>query len=325
MSSEFTPPRGFANPHIQTLWPSAFRPTINLIRQRERLLTKDNDFFEVDWHGGGQKGVVMLLHGLTGSSNSHYILGLQRVLADAGYRVVAINFRGCSGLHNLKAGSYHAGFTDDIEQLYQLIKVRYAGQPVYSIGFSLGGNMMLKWLGENASNIDVKAAIAVSVPYRLAACADRIDQGFSKLYRYHLISVMKKQLANKKRFLAVQGLKHELERLDMLGDLRKIKTFWQFDHRVVAALNGFDDVHDYYAQCSSVSYLKNIKTRTLLVNALDDPFMVPAALPIKQELASDTRLITPKQGGHVGFIMNKGWVLEYWLESLALKFLSKVD
>ena len=324
MNSIFIPPRGFSNPHIQTLWPSAFRPAINLNRQRERLLTEDNDFFEVDWYGDGQKGVVMLLHGLTGSSNSHYILGLQQALAKAGYRVVAINFRGCSGEHNLKAGSYHAGFTDDIEQLYQLIQSRYMGLPIYSIGFSLGGNMMLKWLGENASNINVQAAMAVSVPYRLAVCADRIDQGFSKLYRYHLISLMKKQLANKKRFLATQGLKHELERLSALGNIQKITTFWQFDHHVVAALHGFDNVHSYYAQCSSVSYLKSIKAETLLVNALDDPFMTPAALPTKQELASHTRLITTQQGGHVGFMIKQGSTFEYWLESLALNFLRTI-
>jgi len=322
MNNSFVPPIGFSNPHIQTLWPSAFRLAISLNRQRERVWTQDGDFFEVDWYGDGQQGVVMLLHGLTGSSQSHYILGLQRVLANAGYRVVAINFRGCGGEHNLTAGSYHAGFTDDIDQLYQLIRTRYTGLPIYSIGFSLGGNMMLKWLGENASAIGVNGAMAVSVPYRLAACADRVDQGFSKVYRYRLISTMKKQLASKKRFFAKQGLSHELGRLKALGDIRDIKTFWQFDHRVVAALHGFDDVHDYYARCSSVSYLKAIKTKTLLVNALDDPFMTPDTLPNTQELAANTRLITTAKGGHVGFMAKKGRGLEYWLESLALNFLS---
>jgi len=323
MLNPFTAPLGFSNPHIQTLWPSAFRPGIKLQRQRERIDTEDNDFFDVDWYGAGQRGVVILLHGLTGSSQSHYILGLQRVLADAGYRVAAINFRGCSGESNLKAGSYHAGFTDDIDRLYQLVRMRYRDLPVYSVGFSLGGNMMLKWLAEKASKLQIEAAMAVSVPYRLASCADRVDQGFSKVYRYHLISAMKQHIAEKKRYFAQQGIEDELARLNALGDLRKIRSFWQFDHQVVAALNGFDDVHDYYAQCSSFGYLKNIRVETLLVNALDDPFMNESVLPQEAELANNMRLISPENGGHVGFMMKQQGRLGYWLESLALCFLNQ--
>ncbi|MEW5011957.1 MAG: alpha/beta fold hydrolase [Cycloclasticus sp.] len=323
MLSSFIPPRGLSNPHIQTLWPSAFRPAIKLRRQRERIDTEDNDFFEVDWYGTGRRGVVILLHGLTGSSRSHYILGLQSVLADDGYRVAAINFRGCSGTINLKAGSYHAGFTDDIDQLYRLIRQRYPSLPVYSMGFSLGGNMMLKWLAEKGSSLRLEAAMAVSVPYCLASCADRVEQGFSKLYRYHLISALKQQLADKKRYFAQQGISDELARLNSLGDLREIRSFWQFDHQVVAALNGFDDVHDYYAQCSSLGYLKNIQLETLLINALDDPFMSRSVLPKEHELGKNMCLINPENGGHVGFMMKQQGRLAYWLESLALCFLNQ--
>lgn len=325
MNPQFIPAKYLSNSHLQTLWPSLFRPRLSLVRQRERINTADADFFDVDWYGGGDKGTVVLLHGLTGSSRSHYILGLQGVLADAGYRVAAMNFRGCSGACNLTAGSYHAGFTDDIEQLYQLIADRYIDHPVFMIGFSLGGNMMLKWLAEYATSARIEAAMAVSVPYRLNVCADRIDQGFSKVYRYHLISTMKRLLASKKKFFAARGLTEPLERLNALGDLRKVSTFWQFDNQVVAALHGFNGVNDYYAKCSSISFLKDVRVKTLLINALDDPFMTSTVFPDKADLANDMRLLITDKGGHAGFIAEMGGAKpEYWLESMALNFLQGV-
>ena len=326
MVNQFTPAKWLSNPHIQTLWPSFFRKALNLNRERERFTTPDGDFFDVDWYGDGDKGIVILLHGLTGSSSSHYVLGLQLKLEQHGYRTAAINFRACSGEPNLKAGSYHAGFTNDVHQLYQAIRTRHPNIPVFTVGFSLGGNIMLKWLGEKAEELNIAAAVTVSVPYKLANCADKVDQGFSKIYREHLIGAMKEKLANKRLFFKTKKMLKEYEKLDALGDISWIKSFWEFDHHVVANLHGFDGVHDYYEKCSSINYLKNIKIPTLLIHAKDDPFTSQAVLPEENDLSDTTRLLVTEQGGHVGFISRGGEPSKrYWLEQVVPQFIKETE
>ena len=324
MNNSFVPAWWLSSPHVQTLWPSIFRKPIELARQRQRFTTTDNDFFDVDWYGDGQQGIVMLVHGLTGSSSSHYILGMQQALALQGYTTAALNCRACSGEPNLKAGSYHAGFTRDINQLYQAIRTKHPQTPIYSIGFSLGGNSMLKWLAEQTESLDLQAAVAVSVPYKLANCADRVDQGFSKVYRYHLISEMKSKLVNKLAFFEAHAMQSEVDKLKGLGDIAWIKTFWEFDHQVVAKLHGFKDVHDYYQQCSSIGYLKDIQTPTLLIHAEDDPFMSRSVLPTNTELSASTRLLTTQHGGHVGFISTSDDnAQQFWLEKIIPEYFNE--
>ncbi|PCI70921.1 MAG: hydrolase [Piscirickettsiaceae bacterium] len=322
MTKSFVPAWWLSNTHVQTLWPSLFRKPIELARQRQRFETPDNDFFDVDWYGNGDKGIVMLVHGLTGSSSSHYILGMQQALAEQGYTTAALNCRACSGEPNLKAGSYHAGFTQDIHQLYQAIHAKHPDTLIYSVGFSLGGNSMLKWLAEQAEHLDIQAAVAVSVPYKLANCADRVDQGFSKVYRYHLISEMKSKLANKLAFFEAHAMQLEVDKLKALGDITWIKSFWEFDHHVVAKLHGFKDVHDYYQQCSSIGYLKNINIPTLLIHAEDDPFTFPSVLPTKNELSESIQLLTTPNGGHVGFIdVSAQGKQSFWLEHVISSYI----
>jgi predicted alpha/beta-fold hydrolase len=324
MPDIFIPAKWMSNPHIQTLWPFVFRKKPSLVRRRERFHTPDNDFFDVDWYGSGQKGIVILIHGLTGSSNSHYILGLQQALEQEGYTTAALNFRACSGEPNLKAGSYHAGFTDDIEQLYQDIRRHNPNTPIYTVGFSLGGNIMLKWLSENANELDIKKSIAVSVPFKLSNCADRVDRGMSRIYRYHLISEMKKKLAGKLEFFDGNNLPNEAKKLRALGDISHIKSFWEFDNDVVACLHGFDGVHDYYKRNSSIGFLKNIQTNTLLIQAIDDPFLTPDVLPLPEQLSSTTSLEVMENGGHVGFINQTSLrKRDYWLEGRILDYIEQ--
>ncbi|ORU92546.1 MAG: hypothetical protein A6F71_08715 [Cycloclasticus sp. symbiont of Poecilosclerida sp. M] len=313
----FTPASCLSNPHLQTIWPFVFRKAPVLNRQRERFNTPDGDFFDVDWYGNGDKGIVILLHGLTGCSSSYYILGFQQALEQEGYKTAAVNFRACSGEPNLKAGSYHAGFTQDLQQLYTAIREELPNTPISTIGFSLGGNIMLKWLSEQADSLDIKISVAVSVPYKLANCADRVDTGFSRIYRKHLIDAMKSKLANKLAFFRDNDLPDEAEKIQALGDLGFIKSFWEFDHYVVAALHGFDDVHDYYNKNSSIGFLKDIKTKTRLIHSLDDPFMTPDVLPQQGELSSSIELLTTANGGHVGFVGQTG----YWLEKQVISYL----
>lgn len=324
MVDKFTPAKWLSNPHVQTLWPSIFRKAPELNRVRERFITPDGDFFDVDWYGKGDKGVVILLHGLTGCSSSHYVLGLQQKLEQHGYTVAAINFRACSGEPNLKAGSYHAGFTRDIDQLYQTIRSRKPDVSLYTVGFSLGGNIMLKWLSEKAIELDITGAVAVSVPYKLSNCADRVDRGVSKIYRYHLISEMKKKLAAKLRFFDDNNLPDEAEKLRALGDFSHIKSFWEFDNDVVARLHGFNDVHDYYKKNSSIGLLKGIKTNTLLIQALDDPFMTPDVIPKNDQLSPSISKEIISHGGHVGFIGHSiSQQPIYWLEGRIVSFFVK--
>jgi hypothetical protein len=324
MSNCFVPAKWLSNAHIQTIWPFIFRKVPALERQRERFETPDGDFFDVDWFGKGDKGIVILMHGLTGCSSSHYILGMQDALGQHGYRTAALNFRACSGEPNLKAGSYHAGFTQDIHQLYQTIRDVYPDMPIYTVGFSLGGNIMLKWLGKKANEIIINGSVAVSVPYKLDNCADKVDAGLSRVYRHHLISSMKAKLARKLTYFTNNNLPKEAEKLRELGDITGIKSFWEFDNDVVARLHGFDDVHDYYQRNSSISFLKDIKTNTLLIHAKDDPFMTPDVMPNREQLSSTITCEITNKGGHVGFIgrpTSKQFV--YWLEERIVKFLTE--
>ena len=324
MADVFTPATCLTNPHLQTLWPFVAKKTTVLIRHRERYQTPDGDFFDVDWSGEGKKGVVILIHGLTGCSESHYILDLQSLLLGHGYSTAALNFRACSGQPNLKAGSYHAGFTKDLQQLYQNIREKDPAIPVFTVGFSLGGNIMLKWLSEQAKQLTVNAAVAISVPYKLANCADKVDTGLSRLYRAHLITLMKNKLALKRTYFKVSQRFEELKKLEALGDLRWIKSFWAFDHHVVAPLHGFADVHDYYRQCSSMHYLKDITIKTLLIHALDDPLMTPDVLPDKSQLGEQMDLLITEKGGHVGFLhRTAAGNIEPWLPSVVLNYLQE--
>lgn len=324
MTADFVPAKWMSNAHMQTMWPLFFRKVPDLNRRRERFETPDNDFFDVDWYGNGEKGIVILMHGLTGCSSSHYIIGLQQALERQNFTTAGLNFRACSGESNRKAGSYHAGFTDDIDQLYQSIRKQNLNIPIYTVGFSLGGNIMLKWLSEKAGDIDIRGSVAVSVPFKLANCADRVDRGFSKVYRHHLISAMKEKLADKLAYFEQNNLYEEANKLKALGDLSRIKSFWEFDNDVVARLHGFDDVHDYYQKNSSINFLKEIQVPTLLIHAEDDPFTSPSVLPNNNELSESMRLLTTMTGGHVGFVgETEPEGNKFWLEKIIPDYINR--
>lgn len=322
MSHSFRSAFGLSSGHVQTLWPTLFRRLPPLNRRRERFLTEDGDFFDVDWFGSTGAPVVILLHGLAGCSSSGYILGLQQVLAKTGFQSAAVNFRGCSGEPNKKAIGYHAGFTKDLNQLYWHIKEQSPTLPVAVVGFSLGGNILLKWLGEQRERLGLLAVVAISVPFKLSMCADRLDNGLSKIYRDHLIKLLKQSLLIKQSHLSDVGEESEAGKIDQLGDFSTIRSFWEFDDRVVARLNGFRDVHDYYEQSSSFRYLDKIGETTLLIQADNDPFMLPDVNSISGCLSSSTRLEITRGGGHVGFISaSPSQGVDYWLEKRIPAFL----
>jgi len=308
---------------LQTIYPALFRKAPDPPEyRRERLTTPDHDFIDVDYCGAGQQPLVMLIHGLTGSSQSGYIKGLQSELLKQGFRSAALNFRGCSGSSNNRARSYHSGETEDIHFLYQTLRQREPDTPLAAVGFSLGGNVLLKWLGEQGDQLQLFAAVAVSVPFVLGLCATRLDNGFAKLYRANLLRDLKTYMHTKLQHLDNSGHTQEALKIKALGDLSDIRSFWQYDDRVVAKLHGFNDVHDYYRRSSSRQYLKTIKVPTLLIQAVDDPFMTREVLPGPDEISPQVQLELSRHGGHVGFVSGAmPFKPQYWLERRIPEFL----
>jgi predicted alpha/beta-fold hydrolase len=323
IQSTFKPAWWLKNAHLQTIFPAFFRNTQppGALR-RERLSTRDNDFIDIDHSGENGQPIVILLHGLTGSSESGYIKGLQYTLAKLGFRTVALNFRGCSGESNRLARCYHSGETEDIHFLYQTLREREPETPMAAIGFSLGGNVLLKWLGEQGDRLDLFAAIAVSVPLVLSICASKLDSGFSKIYRKNLLNELKQYVRLKLQHLETLGIETEAEKIRQLGNLADINSFWQYDDIVVAKLHGYRDVHDYYQRSSSRQFLKSIVVPTLVIQAADDPFMTLEVLPEEHELSPSVHLEIAQGGGHVGFVAGAyPFRPRYWLEQRIPEFL----
>ncbi|MEN5034096.1 hydrolase [Pseudomonas sp. TWI929] len=315
-SAPFRPAIGLSNPHLQTLWGPLWRKLPALQRNRERLWLADGDFIDLDWHGPHQPHapLVLVLHGLTGSSHSPYVKGLQQTLQARGWASVAANWRGCSGEPNLLPRSYHSGASEDLAEIISHLRAQRPLAPLYAVGYSLGGNVLLKYLGESGVASQLQAAVAVSVPFRLDHCADRIGQGFSKVYQAHFMREMLAYVQLKQRHFHDNGQHECLATLQRLGPLTKLRTFWEFDGKVTAPLNGFRDAHDYYRRSSSHFFLGQNRTPTLIIHSSDDPFVSGHSLPTARELAPLTRFELHRRGGHVGFVdgslRNPGYYLE---------------
>jgi predicted alpha/beta-fold hydrolase len=325
IKTTFKPAWWLKNAHLQTLYPALFRKIPPPPRHRERLITPDNDFLDIDWCGDYENKslpLIILLHGLTGSSDSVYIKALQHCLLKQNMRSVALNFRGCSGEPNHVARCYHSGDTQDIHFLYQTLREREPEIVLGAVGFSLGGNVLLKWLGEQGSEVSLFAAVAVSVPFLLNACASKLDQGFSKFYRANLLRELKIYVSEKHKKLEAIGNHDDARKIRSLGDLSRISSFWEYDERVVAKLHGFDNAHDYYSRSSSRQFLKTVSVPTLLIHAIDDPFMTKQVIPKCEDLSVFVQSEICENGGHVGFVSGKNpFKPFYWLDTRIAEFL----
>ena len=296
------------------LGPTLCRHRPRLAIQYERLELPDGDFVDLAWTGPSEGPVVLILHGLEGSLNSHYARGLLKRLALQGFRGCFMHFRGCSGEPNRLARSYHSGDTGDVELVAERLSARLATPLRGVVGFSLGGNVLLKWLGERGDAAPVQRAVAVSVPFRLNDAALRLEHGISRIYQQHLIRRLQKKFRDKFSRMPCP--------LDI--DLDSLTNFRQFDDRVTAPLHGFADVDDYYDRSSSRQFLRAIRVPTLVLHARDDPFMYPETAPIDQELADCVHLEIAAHGGHVGFV--GGGVpgkARYWLDDRILAWLGR--
>ena len=298
------------------MWAVLFRRLPKLPKmKRERLELADGDFIDVDISDGIGQSTVLLLHGLEGSIDSHYIRGLAHQLIEQGRRVAVMHFRSCSGENNRLARSYHSGVSEDLQLVLELLACK-AIIIDSIVGYSLGGNVLLKWLGEQHKNHQVKAAVAVCAPLLLNECADAIEKGFSKFYLARLLSSLKVKAKQKKRMfpasLAIGA-----------AEIRQISTFWEFDELVTAPLHGFAGATDYYDRVSGQQFLKAIQLPTLIIHAKDDPFMNTNVIPAPNQLSAKVRFELADYGGHVGFVSGQfPWNARYYLEERIPEFLN---
>jgi predicted alpha/beta-fold hydrolase len=310
----------YQNPHIQTLYPALFSHPPAPEVEIERFELDDGDFVDCYWHrrpDAQTKAIVTLFHGLAGSFASPYIRRAMYALAAKGFSVVLMHFRGCSGEPNRLPRSYHSGDTEDAKAWLSTLHRRYEDLPLYAVGYSLGGNMLLKLVGEWQEASLLQKAVAVSAPMDLALCADRMERGFSRLYQYHLLRRLKTDLLQKYTL-------HDMENIIGLtpNEVQKLKTFREFDDAYTAPIHGFKDAAHYYRSCSAKGYLSTIKTETLIIHAADDPFMTEAVVPKPQALSPSTRLHLLPHGGHVGFVKGSFLKPRYWLEEAIVSFLA---
>ena len=317
----FSPPFGLGNPHVQTLLPRLLnRKRIKVVTQE--LTLPDGDFVDLAWANRPpvqtDKPLVAVFHGLEGSIRSPYAGDILRAIEQRGWHGVLMHFRGCSGRLNRLARSYHSGETGDARFFLGWLREQYPQAPLVAVGYSLGGNMLLKLQAEWGSDSPLRTAVSVSAPLKLDVCADRISQGFSKVYEHHLVNSLVSRVLTK-------FADHDFEKLIGLTrqGIRMAKTFRQFDDRFTAPIHGFADADDYYRRCSAYGYLADIRQPALIIQALDDPFMTPAVLPDPQKLPANVQLAVSHRGGHVGFVQGSLFRPKYWLADAVPDYLAR--
>jgi uncharacterized protein len=315
----FRPAAWLPGPHAQTVAGRLLRRPDPPAFRRERIELPDGDFLDLDHPPGPGAGapVVLLLHGLEGSARRGYAINLYRELARRGVQAVGMNFRSCSGEPNRSARSYHSGETEDILHVLELLAARHPDVPRGAVGFSLGGNALLRLLGELGESAGrlVRAAAAVSVPYDLAAGADTLGASAAgRLYTRVFLRTLVAKL--KVRHHLVAGL-------CSLDEVRAARSFRAFDDAATAPLHGFADADEYYRLCSSGERLPGIRVPTLLIHAHDDPFLPGRYFP-RHHVATNPCLdaVVTRRGGHVGFIEGPPWAPRFWAESEAARFLA---
>lgn len=312
--SPFQSPAWLPGGHAQTIWPLARKGTLPPLR-RERWDTPDGDFIDLDWLAGSTdaaRPLVVLFHGLEGSSRSHYARALLRALAERGWRGVVPHFRGCSGEPNRLARAYHSGDSAEIDWILRRLAPLAGSAPLFAAGVSLGGNALLKWLGEREHEAGtlLAGAAAICPPLDLTISGHALGRGFNRLYSAHfLVTLRAKALAKHARDPGLFDA----------ARVRRARSLYDFDDAYTGPVHGFAGADDYWRRASSKPWLRAIRVPTLLLNAANDPFVPPAALPRPAELAAAVRFECPPHGGHVGFLCGTfpghiGWLPERLLQ-----------
>jgi len=323
-SSKFKPAWWARNPHIQTIFADFLTNRKKPLGTPQRLELHDGDFVDLVWTqkiAPSYSGpLVVLFHGLEGSIKSHYAYRLLKSLKQHQWPGVMMHFRGCSGEPNRLPRAYHSGETDDARYFIKYLKQQYPQAELYAAGYSLGGNMLLKYLGKYKENSLLKAAAAISPPLDLSVCEQRLKHGFSRVYQSHLLRRMKRNLK-----LKLQKMPELGQHLLCGSNLSQIKNFKSFDQLVTAPLHGFKSAEDYYQKSSAMQYLKDITVPSLILHAKDDPFMTHAVIPHAEQLSTEIEYELCAKGGHVGFIEGKyPWRPRFYVEQRIAEFFKEI-
>ena len=308
----YSPPFFLFNGHLETIYPALFRKIRPLAYQHERITTPDEDFLDLYWLTQNSGKLVILSHGLEGNALRPYMNGMARACYQHGFDVLAWNFRGCGDEMNKQLRFYHSGATDDLELVIQHA-LKKAYREINLIGFSLGGNLTLKYLGESQPvHHLIHRAVTFSVPLDLLTSCHKISAPANRLYAYRFLRSLKNKVMRKAQQMKVI-------RTD---GLETIRTLMEFDDRYTAPLHGFENAEHYYKMCSAINYVQNIRVPTLIINAKNDPFLSIDCFPEKLlENHAHVKFACTEKGGHVGFSQfDKNGL--YWSEERAVEFLA---
>lgn len=313
-NSTYQAPPLFNNGHVQTSYPTLFRKVKPVHYQRERIYTPDDDFIDLDWSRVGSKNAVIISPGLEASSEASYIKGMTHAFNRRGWDGAVFNFRGCSGETNRLLRSYHSGASDDLHTVICHIIAHNPYEKLALIGFSLGGNLTLKYLGERGAHLFpvIQSAVTISVPCDLRSSALRLAESDNRLYMKRFLIRLNKRV-KEKIHLMIPPMTYE--------GFKSIKTFQEFDGLYTAPAHGFLSAEDYWTRCSSRQFIPRIGVPTLLINALDDPFLGKECFPREEAEKNPLFFLEmPSAGGHVGFVTfnSQG---EYWHETRAASFI----
>ena len=300
------------NPHLNTIWASKVRRVDSPPWQRTRLGTPDGDFLDVDCLRENSDKAVILLHGLEGNSDRTYIRGMARTMVSGGWDVLALNFRSCSGEPNRLPRSYHSGATEDLHVVVDAFKDEY--DQLDAVGFSLGGNLLLKYLGEQGTASAIRAAVAISVPCDLAGSAGELARPSCRLYMWNFMRSLREKIRQKAAMFPAQVSANGLD---------VMRTFHEFDDRYTAPLHGFRDAEHYWSSCSCRNFLSAVGVPSLLLSARDDRFLSDGCFPVEAcRNSSHVTLEMPDTGGHVGFMNGFLNSEKTYAEFRALEFLT---
>ena len=323
--SQFKPAWWARNPHVQTIFADVLTNRKKAIGHTERLELNDGDFVDLAWtkqlgpHYDGP--LLVLFHGLEGSIKSHYAYRLLQSLKEHDWPGVIMHFRGCSGEPNRLNRAYHSGETDDPRFFLEHLTQRFPNAKLFAAGYSLGGNMLLKYLGKYKEDSLLHGAASISPPLDLSACEVRLKSGFSRVYQHHLLSRMKRNLQRK-----VDSMPDLEKQLRLNNGVTNINTFKEFDEQVTTPLHGFKNADDYYQQSSAMQYLNDITVPSLILHAKDDPCMTHDVIPTPSQFSSQIEYELCEKGGHVGFIGGYlPWRPQFYIEQRVINFFKTLE
>lgn len=315
--SSYQPPLLFKNPHLQTIFANRVRPIGRLPYIRERISTPDLDFLDLDWVKQGSQKLLILTHGVEGSSLEYHVIGMAKAFLGQGFDILAWNHRGCSEEPNLLARAYHMGSSDDLYTVIQHVSQTTSYASIVLIGFSLGGNVTLKYLGESSDHIpsNIQCAVLFSTPCHIYSSISAVSTQKNQIYHHLFMRSLIRKFKQK-------ALRHPNQLSTEC--LFEISNFTEFDRLLTAPLNGFSSSEEYWQQASSIPYLPRVNIPSLIINAEDDPLLSPVSSP--KDIAKNhphLYLEIPKHGGHCGFVSFASNGI-YWSEKRAIEFVSNI-